>query len=83
VSVAPSIRDAIRVLRSVRFDDQPSLEADEIHDVGWNDVLPAKLEIWHSAIAQHGPQATLGRRRVRTHLSRPIAEFSGALTVVI
>jgi hypothetical protein len=67
--------DLLIVLPAIRLDDQLSLQADEVGDVGANGVLEAELPA-EAAAAKSRPQEELGigreaakRRSVRTDLT--------------
>src|SRR5690606_38394101 len=55
-AVAPRVRSAIRVLRTIQLDHQPRFEADEIRDEGTDRNLTAKLEAAEPPAAQDAPQ---------------------------
>ena len=70
VLAAPNIADAPLVLFSVEFDDQASVQADEIGDVAADRVLPPELQPVELAAPQPPPQRVLDIDRHAPHLPR-------------
>jgi hypothetical protein len=62
-----SIVSVVGVLRSVGFHDQLGGQADEINDVGEEDVLPSESMFGDAAVAEDGPKALLSFGRVLPH----------------
>ena len=52
-------RSGLGVLISIQLDDQPTLEADEVHDISRRWVLPTEFDA-QGAVSQSLPQAALG-----------------------
>jgi hypothetical protein len=83
ISIALPVRNALSMLSAVSLDDQRPFETGEINNVRRNDMLALEFERRHSAVAQHGPEASLSRRGVRAHLSSAIAQLAGAHALVV
>ena len=47
------------VLPAIHLDNQPPFEADEVHDVGSNRLLPPEFQPVHPFAPQMGPQDSL------------------------
>ena len=62
------------MLAAVELDDELLLEADEVHDVASELLLPAELEAAEAAVAQQAPHPPLGFRRLAPHLARPVLQ---------
>jgi hypothetical protein len=60
------------VERTIRLDNQPMAEANEVGDIGAERGLPPELEIIEPSVAEQLPEQALGESRLLTH------PFSGA-----
>ena len=60
ISVADFVAGVFRMLRSVGLDDQSRRDAEEVHNIGANWDLTAKLETAQAAVAEEAPEAQLG-----------------------
>ena len=58
-SIARLIVQRIRVLRSIRFDNQPMFDAEKIHDIRADWHLPAELHILKPLVTQQLPKLPL------------------------
>src|ERR1700677_626456 len=82
ISVTDRVAKTFCVLRAVSLDNQLSLNAEKVDDVGSKRDLPAKLDAIQAAIAQETPKAKLGVSRHAAHgpsagaLARRDAEIS-------
>jgi hypothetical protein len=74
-AVSTSIVLIVGMLRSVGFNDQPLLEANEIDDIRPDDLLPPKLEGAEATVAEDRPQAFLSVGRVGAHPAGTGEEF--------
>ena len=83
IGIALAVGITVAMLTAIRFDDQRSFEAGEVDDVRCDDVLAAEFGDRHAAVAEHGPEAALGRCGVRAHRSGAGAEFAEALALVV
>jgi hypothetical protein len=83
IGIALPVGIVVAMLPAVGFDDQRSFEAGEIDDVRRDDVLAFEFEQRHSAIAEHGPETTLGRRGIGAHFAGAVAELAKAFAFVI
>src|SRR3954470_15388654 len=72
--IALGIVGALGMLAAVELDDELPLEADEVHDVASELLLPAELEAAEAAVAQQAPHPPLGFRRLAPHLARPVLQ---------
>jgi hypothetical protein len=61
------------VLASIDLDDQPLLQADEVHDVSPERVLSAKPVSFELSFPQSTPQNTFGIGHVTTKLARSMS----------
>jgi hypothetical protein len=52
------------VLRPISLDDKLCPKAREIHDIGWNRMLPAKVPAGKLWIVENPPELTFGPRRL-------------------
>ena len=83
IGIAPPVGSTVAMLTAVGFDDQQTFEAGKIDDVGIDDVLATELGGGHSTVAQHSPEASLGRRRVGAHSAGAVAQLSKAFAFII
>jgi hypothetical protein len=56
----PVVLFVISMLPAIGFNDEPTLEADEIDDEPTQAMLTTEFESAQAAIAEHAPQATFG-----------------------
>jgi hypothetical protein len=77
ISVTDRVTMAFCVLRAVSLDNQLSLNAEKVDDVGSKRDLPAKLDPVQATIAQKTPQAELGVSRRSAHRSSARALVRG------
>lgn len=59
--------------RSVRLDDETKRNAHEVAHVAAENMLPAELNPFHSAVTDRGPKDSLGLGRIAAHFSRNAA----------
>jgi hypothetical protein len=83
ISVALSVGILVAVLTPIRFDDHGSFKTGEIDDVWVDDVLALEFERRHAPVAEHAPEAPLGRRGIGAHFPGAVAELSGSLAFVV
>ena len=67
IGIALPVRITVAMLTAIRFDDQQSLQAGEIHNVWCDDMLPLEFERKHASVAEHGPESPLGKRGISAH----------------
>ena len=83
IVIALLVGFAVGMLATIGFDDQRSFETGEIDNIGRDHVLPAELRDGHPPIAQHRPEAAFGERWIDAHQTCSVAEFAGALALII
>jgi hypothetical protein len=72
VGIALLVSLRLKMLPAIYFDDQSRLEADEVHYVSIDWLLPAETPPFHPSVAQQSPHGAFG---IRHFLAEPTCVF--------